>query len=61
MSVSAGNTKIMTRNGKVTLREPVANAAEKAQINVIAKEIAGTDNVDNQLDVSSKPSTSPEN
>ncbi len=61
MSISANNTKIMTKNGKVTLRGPVATSAEKAQIDVIAKEVAGTDNVDNQLDVSSKPSTSPEN
>lgn len=61
MSISANNTKIMTKNGKVTLRGPVATADEKAQIDVIAKEVAGTDNVDNQLDVSSKPSTSLEN
>jgi osmotically-inducible protein OsmY len=51
MSVNAANSKIMTQDGKVTLRGPVANAEEKARIDAIAKEVAGADKVDNQLEV----------
>lgn len=54
MSVDATNSKIVTQDGKVTLRGPVATAEEKGRIDTIAKEVAGPDNVDNQLDVSGK-------
>jgi hyperosmotically inducible protein len=51
MSVDAQNVKIITQNGKVTLRGPVATAAEKTQIEEMAIAVAGQGNVDNQLEV----------
>ena len=51
MSVNAQNVKIITQDGKVTLRGPVQTEAEKKQIETIALAIAGEGNVDNQLDV----------
>lgn len=51
MSVNARNVKIITSNGKVTLRGPVNSAEEKRLIGDIADRIARTGNVDNQLDV----------
>jgi hypothetical protein len=52
MSVNAQNVKIITQNGKVTLRGPVATADEKQRIEEIAVAVAGADNVDSQLEVS---------
>ncbi len=51
MSIDAQNVKIITQNGKVTLRGPVHTAAEKEQIEQIAKDVAGKDNVDSQLEI----------
>lgn len=51
MSINARNVKIVTSQGKVTLRGPVDSAAEKDAIGKIAREVAGADNVDNQLEV----------
>lgn len=51
MSVDAQNVKIITQNGMVTLRGPVHTADEKAQVEKIAKDIAGKDNVDSQLEI----------
>lgn len=51
MSVNAQNVKIITQNGKVTLRGPVQAEAEKQQIEAIAVSVAGKGNVDNQLEV----------
>jgi hyperosmotically inducible protein len=51
MSVNAQNVKIITQEGKVTLRGPVKSEDEKAQIEKLAHEIAGPANVDNQLEV----------
>ncbi|WP_010586385.1 BON domain-containing protein [Schlesneria paludicola] len=51
MSTYAHNAKIITADGKVTLRGPVATTEERSQIETIAKEVAGSGNVDNQLDV----------
>jgi hyperosmotically inducible periplasmic protein len=51
MSVNAQNVKIITQDGKVTLRGPVKSADEKTQIEKLAQEVAGTENVDNQLEV----------
>ena len=51
MSTAAHNVKIITQDGKVTLRGPVQSAEEKQQIEEIAVEVAGADNVDNQLEV----------
>ena len=55
MSVNAQNVKIITQDGKVTLRGPVKTADEKQQIEDIAHDVAGTDNVDSQLEVEQQP------
>lgn len=51
MSVNAKNVKIITNNGRVTLRGPVNNSEEKRMIGAIAESIARSENVDNQLEV----------
>ena len=51
MSVNAQNVKIITQDGKVTLRGPVKSEEEKTQIEQMAHEVAGAANVDNQLEV----------
>lgn len=51
MSTNAHNSKIVTEHGKVTLRGPVNTQEEKDTIGRIAAEVAGADNVDNQLEV----------
>ena len=51
LTMTAKNVKIITANGKVTLRGPVNTAEEKTKINDLAKVAAGTIPVDNQLEV----------
>lgn len=51
MSVNARNVKIMTIDGRVTLRGPVNTAEEKRLIEEIAERVARSGNVDNQLEV----------
>ena len=51
MSTNAKNIKIITRNGHVTLRGPVASAAEKMEIAKLAKAVPGIKKVSNQLEV----------
>ena len=51
MSVNAQNVKIITQDGKVTLRGPVASAEEKSRIESIARKVAGDSNIDSQIDV----------
>jgi osmotically-inducible protein OsmY len=53
LSTNAQNVKIITQDGKVTLRGPVKNQKEKADIEAKAKQIAGVKNVDNQLEIAS--------
>ncbi len=55
MSVNAHNVKIVTQDGRVTLRGPVKDAAEKDAIEKIAVEVAGAGHVDNQLEVETTP------
>jgi osmotically-inducible protein OsmY len=55
MSVNAQNVKIITQNGKVTLRGPVKSEEEKKQIEQIAAEVAGVGNVQSQLEVEAQP------
>ena len=55
MSVNAHNVKIITQDGKVTLRGPVKTADEKNQIEEIARSVAGEKNVDSQLEVQQTP------
>jgi hyperosmotically inducible protein len=50
LSFTAKNVKIITNNGKVTLRGPVKSDQEKQAIETSARKVAG-DNVDNQLEV----------
>jgi len=51
LSVNAKNVKIISQDGKVTLRGPVKTAEEKNQIEQIAGDVAGAGNVDSQLEV----------
>jgi sporulation protein YlmC with PRC-barrel domain len=55
MSVNAHNVKIITVDGRVTLRGPVKTAEEKTAIGAIASRIAKSGNVDNQLEVKLTP------
>jgi len=50
-STDAHNVKIITQDGRVTLRGPVKNADEKKVIEDIAREVAGKDHVDSHLEV----------
>ena len=54
MSVNAQNVKIITQDGKVTLRGPVQTEDEKLRIEKFAMEVAGATNVDSQLEVDNK-------
>mgnify|MGYP002685511727 CR=1 FL=1 len=51
MAVNAQNVKIITQDGKVTLRGPVQTAEEKQRIEEIATSVAGDNKVDSQLEV----------
>lgn len=51
LSTMAKNIKIITVNGVVTLRGPVKNPHEKQTIEAKAQQIAGVNNIDNQLEV----------
>jgi osmotically-inducible protein OsmY len=51
MSIDGQNVKVITANGKVTLRGPVNSEAERDTIAKIATAVAGEGNVDNQLEV----------
>lgn len=55
MSVNAQNVKIITQDGKVTLRGPVKTADEKSRIEEIARSVAGENNVDSQLEIEQTP------
>jgi hyperosmotically inducible periplasmic protein len=51
LSVHAQNVKIICLNGKVTLRGPVNSQAEKDTIGQMAIDVAGAENVDNELEI----------
>jgi hyperosmotically inducible protein len=51
LSTYAHNIKIITQDGKVTLRGPVRSENEKSNLQAKAVEIAGQDNVTNQLEI----------
>ncbi len=51
LSFGAKNVKIITVNGKVTLRGPVKTDAERSAIEAAAKSAAGAGQVDNLLEV----------
>lgn len=54
LSVNAKNVKIIAVNGKVTLRGPVDSTAEKSTVARKAGDVAGTGNVDDQLEIVAK-------
>ncbi|HSZ77478.1 MAG TPA: BON domain-containing protein [Chthoniobacterales bacterium] len=51
LSMNAKNVKIITQDGKITLKGPVDSQQEKDTIGTEAGEIAGKNKVDNQLEV----------
>jgi hyperosmotically inducible periplasmic protein len=51
LSFEARNIKIITINGRVTVRGPVKNEQERQTIENFARNIAGVTKVDDQLDV----------
>ena len=51
LSTNGKNVKIITADGNVTLRGPVASEKEKSTIAAKAQQIAGVKQVDNQLEV----------
>ena len=55
MSINGQNVKIISENGVVTLRGPVATQAEKDTIETLAKQTAGVSRVDNLLEVKTSP------
>ena len=52
-SMPGVNVKIVTSDGRVTLRGPVNSDAERDAINRIARDVAGEGNVDDQVEVKS--------
>jgi len=61
LSVNAHNVKVITLNGRVTLRGPVNSEDEKRIVVETAERAAGAGNVDNQLEVTHKNTTSSNN
>ena len=51
LSTNGKNAKIITVDGKVTLRGPVKSENEKSTIGAKAQQVAGVKNVDNQLEI----------
>lgn len=51
LSMNAKNVKIITAQGVVTLRGPVASSTEKARVASLAKDTAGVTRVENQLEI----------
>lgn len=51
LSVNAQNIKVITREGRVTLRGPVQSEQEKQLLTRIAERVATAENVDSQLEV----------
>lgn len=49
--LNARNVKVITDSGKVTLRGPVKNEGEQLAMEKIAHDVAGGENVVNQIDV----------
>jgi len=54
LSTSAQNVKIITQNGKVTLRGTVNSDSEKQKVADKAKKVSGVKNVDNLITVEKK-------
>lgn len=54
LSTDATNIKIITINGKVTLKGPVDSNDEKRRLEAVARKVAGKANVTSQIEVSRK-------
>jgi osmotically-inducible protein OsmY len=54
LSTYAHNIRVITQEGKVTLKGPVRSDDDKASIEAKAAAVAGADNVVNQLEVAPK-------
>ena len=54
LSTSAHNIKIVTRQGKVTLKGPVTSVDEKNTVEAKAVAVAGAANVKNQISIAPK-------
>jgi hyperosmotically inducible protein len=54
LSTNAKNIKIVTRDGRVTLRGPVNSEDEKRKVEKFAVSVAGQANVTNQIEVVKK-------
>ena len=54
LSVNAQNIKIITVNGKVTLRGPVQSEEERKRIEAVARRAAGNATVTNELQVNKR-------
>ena len=54
LSTYAKNIKIISRQGKVTLRGPVNTAEERMKVENFAKSIAGAANIINQIEIVKK-------
>ena len=54
MSTNANNVKIISQDGRVTLRGPVNSLQEKEKIEQIARDVAGASNVTSELEVTTK-------
>lgn len=51
LSMNAKNVKIITRDGVVTLRGPVASPAEKLSVARLVQSVGGVKRIDDQLEV----------
>jgi hyperosmotically inducible periplasmic protein len=51
LSITAQNVKIITQDGRVTLRGPVKSEEEKKKVEDIARSVAGESQVDSQLEI----------
>ena len=60
LSTTAKNIKIITTNGKVTMRGPVNTQAERDLIAAVAQQVAAPATVDNQLEVKQTTATTEE-
>jgi|SwirhirootsSR3_FD_contig_31_9367108_length_606_multi_3_in_0_out_0_1 osmotically-inducible protein OsmY len=54
LSTTAHNAKVITLDGRVTLRGPVRDQSEKDMIGKLAADVAGVQNVQNELEVAPK-------
>ena len=57
LSTTAKNIKIITTNGKVTLRGPVNSQTERDLIGAVAQQVAGPATLDNQIEVKQTTTT----